>query len=99
MLGTEPDQPQSLSPACDRNLFLLRGWRRDAHTRSDGRSDSRVFVVHPPGELHEYENGLQRTILFRVRYGDDMGTRFLDWRGNAEWKQTPDDAEYFRHNA
>jgi mannose-6-phosphate isomerase-like protein (cupin superfamily) len=57
------------------------------------------FVVHPPGELHEYENGLQRTILFRVRYGDDMGTRFLDWRGNAEWKQTPDDAEYFRHNA
>jgi len=55
--------------------------------------------VHPPGELHEYENGLQRTILFRVRYGDDMGTRFFDWCGNAEWKQTPDDAEYFRHNA
>jgi quercetin dioxygenase-like cupin family protein len=57
------------------------------------------FVVHPPGELHEYENGLQRTILFRVRYGNDMGTRFLDWRGNAEWKQTRDDAEYFRHHA
>jgi quercetin dioxygenase-like cupin family protein len=57
------------------------------------------FVVHPPGELHEYENGLQRTILFRVRYGNDMGTRFLDWRGNAEWKQTQDDAEYFRHYA
>ena len=57
------------------------------------------FVVHPPGELHEYENGLQRTILFRVRYGNDMGTRFLDWRGKAEWKQTRDDAEYFRHHA
>jgi quercetin dioxygenase-like cupin family protein len=57
------------------------------------------FVVHPPGELHEYENGSQRTILFRVRYGNDMSTRFKDWRGNAEWKQTQDDAEYFRQRA
>ena len=56
------------------------------------------FVVHPPGELHEYENGLLRTILFRVRYGDDMGTRFLGWRGNAEWNQTQDDTEYFRQH-
>ena len=56
------------------------------------------FVVHPPGELHEYENGTQRTILFRVRYGDDMSTRFLDWRGNAEWNQTQDDTEYFRQH-
>ena len=56
------------------------------------------FVVHPPGELHEYENGTRRTILFRVRYGDDMSTRFLDWRGNAEWKQTQDDTEYFRQH-
>ena len=53
------------------------------------------FVVHPPGELHEYENGLHRTILFRVRYGGDMSTRFRDWRGNADWKQTKDDGEYF----
>src|SRR6187399_2500736 len=30
------------------------------------------FVVHPPGELHEYTNGAQRTLLFRVRYGADM---------------------------
>jgi quercetin dioxygenase-like cupin family protein len=53
------------------------------------------FVVHPPGEVHEYENGPQRTILFRVRYGGDMSTRFRDWRGNADWKQTKDDAAYF----
>ena len=26
------------------------------------------FVVHPPGELHEYTNGAERTLLFRVRY-------------------------------
>jgi len=53
------------------------------------------FMVHPPGELHEYENGSQRTILFRVRYGGDMSTRFHDWRGNADWMQTKDDSEYF----
>ncbi len=27
------------------------------------------FVVHPPGEQHEYTNGPKRTLLFRVRYG------------------------------
>jgi quercetin dioxygenase-like cupin family protein len=53
------------------------------------------FVVHPPCELHEYENGSQRTILFRVRYGGDMSTRFRDWRGNADWMQTKDDSEFF----
>ena len=31
-----------------------------------------VFVVHPPGEVHEYANGSARTLLFRVRYGADM---------------------------
>jgi mannose-6-phosphate isomerase-like protein (cupin superfamily) len=30
------------------------------------------FVVHPPGEHHEYTNGPNRTLLFRVRYGKDM---------------------------
>ncbi len=56
------------------------------------------FVVHPPGEVHEYANGPRRTLLFRVRYGDDMSTRHLEWRGNTEWKQSPGDAEYFRQN-
>jgi quercetin dioxygenase-like cupin family protein len=54
------------------------------------------FVVHPPGELHEYANGPQRTLLFRVRYGADMLTRRMDWRGNPAFKQSPQDAEYFR---
>ncbi len=56
------------------------------------------FVVHPAGELHEYENGPQRTLLFRVRYGDDMLVRHREWRGNATWRQKPEDADYFRHN-
>ena len=34
-----------------------------------------AFVVHPPGELHEYRNGSQRTLLFRVRYGSSMESR------------------------
>ncbi len=56
------------------------------------------FVVHPRGELHEYENGPQRTLLFRVRYGEDMATRHLDWRGRAGWQQSDADADYFKQN-
>ena len=54
------------------------------------------FVVHPPGELHEYVNGPSRTLLFRVRYGAEMSSRHFEWRGNSQWKQSPQDAEYFR---
>ena len=56
------------------------------------------FAVHPRGELHEYENGPRRTLLFRVRYGDDMATRHFDWRGNPDWSQSAEDAEYFRRH-
>jgi quercetin dioxygenase-like cupin family protein len=54
------------------------------------------FVVHPPGELHEYINGRARTLLFRVRYGADMAARFLDWRGHPGWAQSSADTAYFR---
>ena len=57
-----------------------------------------AFVVHPPGEVHEYENGPQRTLLFRVRYGTDMAARHLDWRGRAGWTQSVTDADYYRLN-
>ena len=55
-----------------------------------------AFVVHPPGEVHEYANGEARTLLFRVRYGSDMASRHLEWRGNPQWQQSASDAEYFR---
>ncbi|HVR79610.1 MAG TPA: cupin domain-containing protein [Acidimicrobiia bacterium] len=29
------------------------------------------FVVHPRGEFHQYVNGPERSLLFRVRYGPD----------------------------
>ena len=54
------------------------------------------FVVHPPGEVHEYENGSSRTMLFRVRYGTDMLAHHCAWRGNPDWEQSPNDAEYYR---
>jgi quercetin dioxygenase-like cupin family protein len=57
-----------------------------------------AFVVHPPGEVHEYENGPQRTLLFRVRYGANMAARHLDWRGRAGWMQSAEDADYYRLN-
>jgi quercetin dioxygenase-like cupin family protein len=56
------------------------------------------FVVHPPGELHEFANGPERTLLFRVRYGKDMRAHHFDWRGNRQWRQSAEDAEYFRRN-
>ena len=56
------------------------------------------FVVHPAGELHEYINGPERTLLFRVRYGADMRARHMDWRGRPGWAQSSDDAEYFRRH-
>jgi quercetin dioxygenase-like cupin family protein len=57
-----------------------------------------AFVVHPPGELHEYRNGPARTLLFRVRYGSDMASRHFGWPSNPDWKQRPVDAEYFRQH-
>ncbi|MDH5748288.1 MAG: cupin domain-containing protein [Rhodospirillales bacterium] len=36
------------------------------------------FIVHPEGEIHEYINGQERTLLFRVRYGEDMSAQRFD---------------------
>jgi quercetin dioxygenase-like cupin family protein len=57
------------------------------------------FVVYPPGELHEYANGDQRTLLFRVRYGTDMAAHFLAWRGHPGWAQSAADADFFRDHS
>jgi quercetin dioxygenase-like cupin family protein len=57
-----------------------------------------AFVVHPPGEVHEYANGPRRTLLFRVRYGSDMAARHFEWRGRDGWTQSAEDAEYCRQH-
>lgn len=54
------------------------------------------FVVHPRGELHEYINGPQRTLLFRVRYGAAMFGRRVSWNTRPGWKQSEEDIEFFR---
>lgn len=56
------------------------------------------FVVHPPGELHEFENGPARSLLFRVRYGPDTFMRFIGWRGHPESVPGPEDVDYFAKN-
>ncbi len=56
------------------------------------------FIVHPPGEVHEYANGPQRTLLVRVRYGADMAPRMVDWPSNPDWQPTPEDTTYFEQN-
>lgn len=55
-----------------------------------------AFVVHPAGEVHEYANGPQRTLLFRVRYGTDMMARHVAWRGNPAFRQSDVDVAYYR---
>jgi quercetin dioxygenase-like cupin family protein len=56
------------------------------------------FVVHPPGELHEYVNGPKRTMLFRVRYGTGMESRKTANRGRPDFKQSAEDIAFFERN-
>ena len=56
------------------------------------------FVVHPPGEVHEYENGAARSLLFRVRYGTHMRAHHIDWRGREGWTQSAEDAAYYERH-
>lgn len=54
------------------------------------------LVVHPRGELHEFTNGPERTILFRVRYGKTMVSRTKEWPTNASWEPNKEDINYFK---
>jgi mannose-6-phosphate isomerase-like protein (cupin superfamily) len=96
----EPGQtsPFHCHPCATEIYFCFEGGgvMRTPDTAVEVRPGS--FVIHPPGEVHEYANGSQRTLLFRVRYGENMGTRIISWRGNAQWQQTPEDSEYFQRH-
>jgi quercetin dioxygenase-like cupin family protein len=52
------------------------------------------FVVHPPGEMHEFENGPERSLLYRVRYGEDVSARAAAWRTQPDWQPSAEDLEY-----
>jgi quercetin dioxygenase-like cupin family protein len=96
----EPSQisPYHCHPAATEIYFCFEGGGQMRTPQETIDIVPGSFVVHPPGELHEYINGPHRTLLFRVRYGADMAAHHLDWRGNPEWRQTATDADYFRQH-
>ena len=96
MLGAGPDQPYHCHPDATEIYFCFEGGGTMRTPQETFAVVPGSFVVHPPGELHEYENGPRRTLLFRVRYGADMASRHIEWRGNSEWRQSTQDAAYFQ---
>ncbi len=96
----EPGQisPYHCHPEATEIYFCYSGGGRMRTPRETVDIVPGSFVVHPPGELHEYVNGPQRTLLFRVRYGTDMRAHHLEWRDKADFKQSAEDADYFRRN-
>ena len=94
----EPGQasPNHLHPNATEIYFCFEGGGK---MRTPERTIDIVpgsFVVHPRGELHEYINGPQRTLLFRVRYGAAMFGRRVSWKTRPGWKQSDEDIEFFR---
>lgn len=94
----EPGQtsPNHCHPHCTEIYFCYSGGGK--MNMPDGSVVDIVpgsFIVHPPGELHEYVNGPERSMLFRVRYGGDTASRTKEWPSNPEWQPKPADKEYF----
>ena len=94
----EPGQfsPHHLHPNCTEIYFCFEGGGTMRTADQTVAVVPGAFVVHPRGELHEYENGPQRSLLFRVRYGSDMSTLTKEWRGQPGWKPKPTDIEHFK---
>jgi quercetin dioxygenase-like cupin family protein len=96
----EPGQisPNHCHPAATEIYFCVSGGGTMRTPQETVVITPGAFVVHPPGEVHEYENGPARTMLFRVRYGADMRAHFCAWRGKSDWTQSPQDAAYYRQH-
>ena len=94
----EPGQvsPNHLHPNATEIYFCFSGGGTMRTPTGDVAVKPGCFVVHPRGELHEYVNGPERSLLFRVRYGGDTSTRSKDWPTNTAFVPKPDDAAFFR---
>ena len=94
----EPGQvsPNHLHPNATEIYFCFSGGGTMRTPTGDVAVKPGCFVVHPRGELHEYVNGPERSLLFRVRYGDDTSTRSKDWPANANFQTRPEDAIFFK---
>lgn len=93
----EPGQvsPNHLHPNCTEIYFCFEGGGIMRTPTETVEVVPGAFVVHPHGELHEYENGPKRSLLFRVRYGTDFSTLTKCWRGNPAWQPTQQDIASF----
>ena len=93
----EPGQvsPNHLHPNATEIYFCFSGGGVMRTPKGDVEVKPGCFVVHPRGELHEYVNGPTRSLLFRVRYGDDTSTRSKDWPTNAAFQPKPEDVAFF----
>ena len=94
----EPGQvsPNHLHPNATEIYFCFSGGGVMRTPTGDVQVKPGSFVVHPRGELHEYVNGPQHSLLFRVRYGVDMATRSKDWPTNTAFQPKPGDTAFFR---
>jgi len=94
----EPGQcsPNHLHPNATEIYFCFSGGGTMRTPTGDVAVIPGSFVVHPRGELHEYVNGPARSLLFRVRYGEDMSTRSKNWPTNNGFQVKPEDAAFFR---
>ena len=93
----EPGQcsPNHLHPNATEIYFCFEGGGVMHTPNGSVEVKPGAFVVHPRGELHEYVNGPHRSLLFRVRYGEDMSTRSKNWPTNPGFQVKPDDAAFF----
>ena len=84
----EPGQvsPYHCHPNCTEIYFCFQGGGTMKSLEETIDVTPGSFVVHPPGELHEYNNGPERTLLFRVRYGENMKGQIKEWPSHQEWK-------------
>jgi len=90
--------PDHCHPHATEIYFCFSGGGRMRTQDRDVEIIPGSFVVHPPGEIHEYENGPERTLLFRVRIGDDMVSRHQGNRAIDGWTPSPEDLAYFASN-
>ena len=87
--------PHHCHPYCTEIYFCFEGGGTMRTPTGSVAVVPGALCVHPPGEVHEYINGPQRSLLFRVRYGEDILTHTLEWPTNPSFVQSAADAAYY----
>ena len=76
----EPGQvsPNHRHPQATEIYFCFEGGGHMIVNEKQIAIDPGQFTLHPPGEIHKYVNGDQKTLLFRIRYGQDFASEHID---------------------